>query len=396
MPWSSPRCFWPRSARWPLAWAETRPGAIPQEKLEATRDKLEGVREARARPGRNDRRTEPGDRREARRSLGAAPEAGSGRGRTGRKASRTGARDRGAGSRRSAPGAGAGEAAAGARRAAASAWSRSTRPARRTSQRDPRIRRLVGDGGPDRIPAPDPGTTTTRSSTGSRRCATRSARAVERLADAARRRSKTARDASRRDEREVAAARAEAEARFAELKAAQAERQEALDALESRAKKRSATTSPAISEQIASEGGDATDRPGAGAAQPRPGSAGDQRKRSQRPGLGAAGGQGRDLRRQLDRHHPLHLGRRPRLLRILRLRLLRRGQLRPARRRLPRKPARLDRPGDLGRTRAPASGSPSTPTPATPGWSSPASPSTPSAAPARAGTTPGSTRQKAS
>ncbi len=90
-------------------------------------------------------------------------------------------------------------------------------------------------------------------------------------------------------------------------------------------------------------------------------------KPGERALLGAISGAGGDRSRQRDRHDPLRLGRRPRLLRILRLRLLGRGQLRPAWRRLPRKPARLDRAGDLGRSRRRASGSPSTPTPATPG-----------------------------
>jgi len=67
-----------------------------------------------------------------------------------------------------------------------------------------------------------------------------------------------ARDAIAAKEREVAAAREEAAARFAELKAAQAERQEALDALQSREAALSDNLS-AISEQIASEGGDATE-----------------------------------------------------------------------------------------------------------------------------------------
>ena len=163
-------------------------------------------------------------------------------------------------------------------------------------------------------------------------------------------RSKSARDAIAANEREVAAARAEAESRFAELKSAQAQRREAMEALESREQALSNNLA-SISNQIASEGGPApTGEVPAPLTPARPRRL-HQRKRSQRPGLGAGGGPGGDLRRQLDRHHPLHLGRRPRLLRILRLRLLRRGQLRPARRRLPRKPARLDRPGDLGRTR---------------------------------------------
>lgn len=68
---------------------------------------------------------------------------------------------------------------------------------------------------------------------------------------------KEARDQVAEMEREVAAARKEAEARFAELKAAQAQRREALEALESR-EEALGNNLAAISEQVASEGGDAT------------------------------------------------------------------------------------------------------------------------------------------
>lgn len=81
--------------------------------------------------------------------------------------------------------------------------------------------------------------------------------AVERL-DAQRAKIDAARDEIAAKEREVAAARAEAAAGFEELKAEQAERQEALDALQSREAQLSDNLS-AISEQIASEGGDATE-----------------------------------------------------------------------------------------------------------------------------------------
>jgi len=81
--------------------------------------------------------------------------------------------------------------------------------------------------------------------------------AVERL-DARRAKIEAARDEIAAKEREVASARAEAAARFQELKAEQAERQEALDALQSRESQLSDNLS-AISEQIASEGGDATE-----------------------------------------------------------------------------------------------------------------------------------------
>ncbi|MGN6664534.1 MAG: hypothetical protein ACTHK6_10085 [Solirubrobacterales bacterium] len=80
--------------------------------------------------------------------------------------------------------------------------------------------------------------------------------AVERLAKQ-RAEIEAARNAVAAIEREVAAARREAEARFAELKAAQAQRREALEALESR-EEALGNNLAAISEQVASEGGDAT------------------------------------------------------------------------------------------------------------------------------------------
>ncbi|MGN6255878.1 MAG: hypothetical protein ACTHO8_12995 [Solirubrobacterales bacterium] len=80
--------------------------------------------------------------------------------------------------------------------------------------------------------------------------------AVERLAKQ-RAEIEEARNAVAAIEREVAAARREAEARFAELKAAQAQRREALEALESR-EEALGNNLAAISEQVASEGGDAT------------------------------------------------------------------------------------------------------------------------------------------
>jgi septal ring factor EnvC (AmiA/AmiB activator) len=81
--------------------------------------------------------------------------------------------------------------------------------------------------------------------------------AVERL-DEQRAEIEAARDVIAAKEREVAAARQEAQARFSELKAAQAERQEALEALESRESALSSNLS-SLSEQVASEGGDATE-----------------------------------------------------------------------------------------------------------------------------------------
>ena len=80
--------------------------------------------------------------------------------------------------------------------------------------------------------------------------------AVAKLADN-RAKVKQARDSIAAIEREVAAARAEAEERFAELKAAQAQRREAMEALESQAEALNNNLS-SISEQIASEGGEAT------------------------------------------------------------------------------------------------------------------------------------------
>ena len=80
--------------------------------------------------------------------------------------------------------------------------------------------------------------------------------AVERL-DEKRAEIEEVRDAVAAKEREAAAASQAASARFHELKAEQAERQEALDALQSRESALSDNLS-VISEQVASEGGDAT------------------------------------------------------------------------------------------------------------------------------------------
>ncbi|HET7119965.1 MAG TPA: hypothetical protein VFI17_01795 [Solirubrobacterales bacterium] len=80
--------------------------------------------------------------------------------------------------------------------------------------------------------------------------------AVERLSEQ-RAEIEEARDEVAAIEAEVAAARREAEARFAELKAAQAQRREALEALESR-EEALGNNLASISEQVASEGGDAT------------------------------------------------------------------------------------------------------------------------------------------
>ncbi|SRR6266516_2342829 len=79
------------------------------------------------------------------------------------------------------------------------------------------------------------------------------ARGAVRRMTAVRLQIKEARDAIAVKEREVAQARASAETRFADLKAAQAERRQALEALESRAQALGDNLS-AISEQIASSG----------------------------------------------------------------------------------------------------------------------------------------------
>ena len=172
--------------------------------------------------------------------------------------------------------------------------------------------------------------------------------AVERMT-AVRLQIKDARDAIAAKEREVAEARAAAAARFAELKEAQAARQAALEELESRSSALSNNLS-AISEQMAATGAPA---PASAPAPLTPGQSAEYISESQAsvPASAPPEVQARDRSRQRDRDHPLHLGRRPRLLRIVGLRLLRSGQLRAARRRLPRKPARLDRPRDLGRSR---------------------------------------------
>jgi peptidoglycan hydrolase CwlO-like protein len=80
------------------------------------------------------------------------------------------------------------------------------------------------------------------------------ARAAVKRMTAVRLQIKGARDAIAIKEREVAAARQEAEERFAELKAAQAERREAMESLESREEALSSNLA-AISEQIASTTG---------------------------------------------------------------------------------------------------------------------------------------------
>ena len=144
------------------------------------------------------------------------------------------------------------------------------------------------------------------------------ARAAVKRMTAVRLQIKAARDAIAVKEREVAAAREAAEARFAELKSAQAARQEAMEALESREEALSDNLA-SISEQIASTTG--APAPMTGTPAPlTPGESAEYISESQASVPSAAPARsGRDRSRQLDRHHPLHLGRRPRLLRILRL-----------------------------------------------------------------------------
>ena len=88
------------------------------------------------------------------------------------------------------------------------------------------------------------------------------------------------------------------------------------------------------------------------------------------PGAGGRSvrGRGDDRRRQRDRDPALHLGRRPRLVPVARLRLLGLGQLRAQRGRACS--ARPKSPAGSSPTAmpAPVSGSRSTPTPATCGW----------------------------
>ncbi len=92
---------------------------------------------------------------------------------------------------------------------------------------------------------------------------------------------------------------------------------------------------------------------------PGPSAVLDQRL-CQRSGRRTGRRQGSDRRRQLDRHHPLHLGRWPRQLVRVRLRLLGRRQLRPLRRRTARHPPHLGFAGELWRTGAAGAGSRST------------------------------------
>ena len=353
------------SARWPLA-AASAPAETPQEKYDATQG------QARRRAGRpelaggDDRRAERGDRLDDRRSLGAAPGTGRGRGRTGRKAGRARRGDRRAGDGKRAP-----------RARCASSCDRAL------DVLGDRLVAIYEAGSPNILNAILESENWSEMSAQTeylsqiqsyddvgRRPGQGAARRSHRRRRAARRQPRQDRGGARRDRRQGARsrrARAEAEARFAELKAAQAERR--AGAGRARIARRGAQRQPRRdlrTDRLRRRPDPAGDRPGA--AEPRAESAGFiTESEASAPASRPAGGQGGDRRRQRDRHHALHLGRRPRLLRILRLRLLGRGQLRAARRRLARKPARLDRPLDLGRTGRRASGSPSTPTPATPG-----------------------------
>ena len=83
-------------------------------------------------------------------------------------------------------------------------------------------------------------------------------------------------------------------------------------------------------------------------------------------GRRAAADRGHDQRRQHDRRPALRLGRGPRLLVLARLRLLRRGQLRPRRRRLPLQPADIGRSWSPGARPGRGAGSRSTRAPPTP------------------------------
>ena len=158
------------------------------------------------------------------------------------------------------------------------------------AQRDPRVRRLDRDGRPDRIPAPDPGIRRRGRRPGEDSAQRgRARRSSGSTSNGPRSKRRATRSPPRSAKSPPPAPKPQA--RFAELKAEQAERQEALDALQSR----EAALSNNLSVDLR------TDRlrrrrrhrrQDAGAAQPRPGSAADHRKRSERPGLGPAGGQG--------------------------------------------------------------------------------------------------------
>ena len=215
---SSRRCCWRSSA-------SSRPAGRPRPGLRTAGKARRHPGQARPRPGQPeraggiDRRTERGDRLDDRRSLGPAPEAGRGRSRTGRKA---GELDRATAALRSrskrtwkgsAPSSTARSAVLRERLVAIyEAGSPDVVNAILESASWAEVQR------PDRIPQPDPELRRL-----GRRTGQDAARRGHRRGRPARRRtaprSKTPRDAVAAIEREVAAAAsAEAEARFAELK----------------------------------------------------------------------------------------------------------------------------------------------------------------------------------
>ena len=151
------------------------PAKTPQEKLEATQGKLDDVRADQSSLAETIAEQNARDRLDDRRSLGAAPEAGRGRGRTGRKAGRAGSGDGGAEEGKGAPGRGPRPARPRPRRAAR-APGRDLRGglARTSINAILESDELVGDGGPDRIPEPDPELRRLGRRAGSRRCATKS------------------------------------------------------------------------------------------------------------------------------------------------------------------------------------------------------------------------------
>ena len=324
-----------------------RSGPDPAGKVRRDAEQAQPGPRERTLAERDDRRTERGDRLDARRSLGPAPPAAGDRSRTDGEAGRARTGEREARERQGTAGADPGPVEAGARRFSSSA-----------------LVAIYESGTPDMVSVVLDSATWSEASTRAdylnqiedhddavadrvKALRDEAKAAVKRMA-AVRREIKAARDAIAVKEKEAAAARAEAEERFGELKAAQAERRETLDGLESRSQALSDNLAN-ISEQIASAGARAARRRPR-SADPRADGRLHLRKPGERPRRRPACDRGGDRSRELDRHHPLHLGRWPRLLLLTRLRLLGRGQLCAQRRRLPLQPARLDRARDLGRT----------------------------------------------
>ena len=373
-----------------------RPGGDPAGETGASPGQARGGPRGPERPGRNDRRTERGDRLDDRRSLGAAPGTGGGRGRTGRQSRRSSSRR----PRRSRPEKAHLERvraqlqrALGVLRDRLVAIYESGSPDMINAILD--SRGLVRDGGADRIPEPDPelrrlgrrpGQGAARRghaprSPGSPTTAPRSRRRATRSPP------RSAKSAAARDRSRGPLRRAEGGAGRAPAKRwkRSKSREEALS-----------NNLASISEQIASEGG-SVPVDSAGAAHPRPERRLHLRKPGQRAGLGA---RTRSRRRSRPPTRspttPYIWGGGHGSFESSGYDCSGRGQLRAARRRLARKPARLDRPLDLGRTgpgpvdhrlrqRRPRLDD-----------RSPASPSTPPAAPAPAGTPPRPAAPKAS